>query len=264
MIDRVTQLKDELREHRLYRMVTTPVALRIFMERHVVCVWDFMNLLKSIQNDIASTRIPWIPPADSEAARFVNEIVLAEESDRGPGGRPTSHFEWYREAMLEVRADTNPIDRLLASLSVGAPFEAAIENSSLPHEAIRFTQATWSFLSEPLPVRAAVFYHSREDLIPRMFPSIVKRLADKHLPCDTLVQYLERHVAIDSDKHGPLANRLLERLCESDPSMKTRTMVAACRAVAARRELWDATVDRILQLTPRSFDDLTDTKKMRT
>jgi hypothetical protein len=34
-----------------------------------------------------------MPPVSSRIARFANEVVLGEESDLGPDGKPISHFE---------------------------------------------------------------------------------------------------------------------------------------------------------------------------
>ena len=77
------------------------------MERHVFAVFDFMSLVKNIQREIAPASTFWIPPRNNQLARFINEIVLAEESDETPDGRYMSHFEMYLHAMNEVKADSD-------------------------------------------------------------------------------------------------------------------------------------------------------------
>jgi len=96
------------------------------MEHHVFAVWDFQSLLKAMQQRLTCTSIPWVPTADAEARRIVNEIVLDEESDELPDGGYASHFELYLQSMQQAGADTAPIERLLASLSLGAPISQAL------------------------------------------------------------------------------------------------------------------------------------------
>jgi len=57
---------------------------RVFMAHHVYAVWDFMSLLKDLQATLAPARHRWAPTANAASRRFINEIVLEEESDLGP------------------------------------------------------------------------------------------------------------------------------------------------------------------------------------
>lgn len=96
--------------HPVHAAVATLDHLRVFMEHHVWAVWDFMNLVKAIQHRYASTVIPWTPRGEATVRRFVNEIVLEEESDSHPVGDGfCSHFELYIWSMDEVRARTDTV-----------------------------------------------------------------------------------------------------------------------------------------------------------
>jgi len=94
-------LRERLMTHPLYAHLRDEETLRIFMAAHVFAVWDFQCLLKALQRLVTCVEVPWLPTADPEARRLLNEIVLDEESDQAPGGGYLSHFELYRQAMQE-------------------------------------------------------------------------------------------------------------------------------------------------------------------
>ena len=98
------QSRARLLDHPLYRHVDTVERLRKFMEDHVFAVWDFMSLTKRLQRELTSVSLPWQMPADAVMARFINEIVLGEESDEGIDGVAMSHLELYL-------ANEDPLDR---------------------------------------------------------------------------------------------------------------------------------------------------------
>jgi len=77
----VADLVEAVRTHPLYEHVSDEHSLRLLMRTHVFAVWDFQSLLKSLQRSLTCVEVPWLPTADAEARRFVNEIVLEEESD---------------------------------------------------------------------------------------------------------------------------------------------------------------------------------------
>ena len=90
---RLAPLRKTLFEHPIYARIDCVDALHIFMQHHVFAVWDFMSLLKTLQQRLSYTHVPWLPPMDRQGCRLVNEIVLAEESDQDGRGGFASHFE---------------------------------------------------------------------------------------------------------------------------------------------------------------------------
>ena len=51
-----------------------------------------------------------------DLVRFINSIVLEEESDLDHQGFPCDHFSMYVRAMEEIHADTKPIKKFLKDL----------------------------------------------------------------------------------------------------------------------------------------------------
>jgi Protein of unknown function (DUF3050) len=59
----------------------------------------------------------------------------------------------------------------------------------------------------------------REDLLPSVFQRIVDELnVEAGGGREDFKYYLNRHIGLDSDEHGPMANRLLLSLCGADES----------------------------------------------
>jgi hypothetical protein len=236
--------------------VDGPDRLRRFMESHVFAVWDFQSLLKAMQQRLTCTGVPWIPTADAEARRLVNEIVLDEESDElpadeaerlelvGPDGPLTSasHFELYLAAMRQADADKRPIERLLASLRDNRPLDAALASCGGPPAAVEFVRHTFSVIASGQTHRiVAAFTYGREDVIPSMFRNLVTSLADEDPDTWGIFRfYLERHIAHDDEKHAPLCRRLVARLCGDGPDRWADASATARSCIEARIALWDA------------------------
>lgn len=91
-------LQEKLKHHPIYAAVQDLDDLHCFMQHHVYPVWDFMSLVKYLQHHLAPSSVPWLPECgDAASVRFINELVLGEESDESlpaPDGQPVyaSHF----------------------------------------------------------------------------------------------------------------------------------------------------------------------------
>jgi len=238
----VERAREDLLAHPLAEGAWTPSRVRTFMAHHVVCVLDFMSLVKRLQRDLTSTGHPWTPPADPACARFINEIVLDEESDAAFGPEPLSHYEWYLRAMAEVGADPGPIRAVEARLVAGVAPATALAASALPEAAVTFGAATFAVAEAPLHVVAGVFLHGREAIIPRLFQPIVDGLDAAGTEAPLLRRYLERHIEVDGGDHGPLAARLFARACRGRAELEVEALREAHAALGRRRALWDAVV----------------------
>ena len=237
---RLAPLLRELNVHPVYGSMETIEDLRIFMQSHVFAVWDFMSLLKTLQRRLTCVDVPWVPTAFPRSRRFINEIVLGEESDEYDG-RPTSHFELYLEAMEQVEADTSAIRQVVAQAKRGV---VEVRGAGVPEAAGKFLEGTFSVIREgSAAAQAAVFAFGREDAIPDMFRALVGSLAKQFEgEMSILIWYLERHIEVDGDDHGPLALEMVADLCAEDEAVWEEAGMAAEAALRARIELWDGVV----------------------
>lgn len=228
-------------DHPVYALVRTPTQLQLFLTRHVFAVWDFMSLLKALQQKLTCVTLPWRPTEYRLSRRLINDIVLGEESDEDGEGNYASHFEIYRRAMQQSGAITTDIDSLTHALESGQSWADALAASGTPAYVQQFVRTTFSLIEqESLPGLAAAFTYGREDVIPEMFRALLTGWPDHATDhWSTFRYYLDRHIELDTDEHGPMAQRMLQELCGHDDQKWEQAKVAATRALVARRQLWD-------------------------
>lgn len=234
-------IRDRLLAHKVYARLSTIEHVRTFMEHHVFAVWDFMSLLKALQLRLTCVTLPWRPQGDPLSRRLINEIVLEEESDEVGSGKYLSHFEMYRLAMEQCEADTSPVNGFLSALGRGAEVPGALAEVGAPQAAADFVRATWEVVrSGSVYSIAAAFTLGREDLIPAMFRTLIRDLKNQHPKRLTTFQdYLERHIDLDEERHGPMARHMLVKLCGDDAGRWKECEAVATAAMEARLSLWD-------------------------
>ena len=234
----------ELHRHPLPQAITSIADLRLFMEHHVFAVWDFMLLLKSLQQHLAPCGVPWVPPRHSEIAGLVNSLVAEEECDVLPenlgGPLHLSHFAIYRRAMIEIEANTSVIDTVLQQASCG-DLAGSLRHRDIPAPSSRFLRTTQELIaSGEVHALAAAFAYGRELLVPDLFRGLLDRLTVLELPCPTLRWYLERHITLDGDSHGPLAETMVLTLAGNDPAAHQTVQTVRRQVLADRSAFWDA------------------------
>ncbi|HEY0272798.1 MAG TPA: DUF3050 domain-containing protein [Chitinophaga sp.] len=243
----IAPVRQQIVVHALYSALQTLEDLRHFMQYHVYAVWDFMSLLKSLQQQLTCTTLPWVPKGNAATRYLINEIVTGEESDVDEAGHRVSHFELYLQAMQQAGAHTTPMAKLLDLLIAGTPVTAALEQASIPTAARSFLRYTFHLIATaPVHVQAAVFTFGREDLIPDMFISLVRDL-DAQFPgqVSSFKYYLERHIEVDGDHHSHLGMEMVQELCGEDEAKWEAAAAASRTALEMRLLLWDGILAEI-------------------
>jgi hypothetical protein len=225
--------------HPLYHQLDDLAAVRTFMEHHVFAVWDFMSLLKSLQRSLTCVQVPWVPAGPAASRRLINDIVLVEESDELGGGF-ISHFELYLDGMTQAGADRTAIDALIGLLRRAVLVPTALREARVPGPSAEFSATTWQFVeTAPVHCQAAAFAFGREDLIPDMFDKVVAVNRAQGNRLATFVDYLERHIQVDSEEHTPMAMQMLADLCGDDTGAWEECAQTVITAFRARTALWD-------------------------
>ncbi|GHH75632.1 hypothetical protein GCM10018781_44920 [Kitasatospora indigofera] len=235
----IEPLRREVVEHTVYGGLDSLDRVRVFLDRHVFAVWDFMSLLKSLQRELTSVDVPWVPSGPTASRRLINEIVLVEESDELGEGF-ISHFELYVDGMRQAGADPAPVEAFLALLRSGTPVPEALRAAGVPQAAVDFTSTTWGIIENaPVHCRAAAFAFGREDLIPDMFAQVIK-IDDADGVLTTFKDYLARHIEVDGEQHTPMAMQMLIDLCGDDTAKWEACAETVRTALRARVQLWTA------------------------
>jgi hypothetical protein len=242
----ILSFKNRLEDHPVYAAVASIEDLQCFMQHHVYSVWDFMSLIKYLQSVIAPTRYPWTPHGDANVRRFINELVLEEESDEtSKPGEFSSHFELYTNAMHEIGANTSMSADFISAVRQDG-IDKALALPGIPSPSREFTSTTFRFIQANKPHQvAAALALGREHIIPCMFRSILKRMSVSESQAPIFHFYLNRHIHLDEDFHAPLSLRLLNSLCANDAQKSQEAIDAAHDAVNARIKFWDGVLEAI-------------------
>ena len=247
--DHLCNLRAELLDHPIYTQVTSVADLRSFMEDHVFAVWDFMSLLKRLQQDMTCIRVPWFPVNNAKAARLINDIVIGEETDVDPDGSYVSHLDLYLRAMRDIGASTLQFEKFRSLALVGVPVEVALARTGAPRHVQAFVAHTMALASSGSTEEVlAAFFYGREDIIPDMFRRLLNTLYGAKNNDDRLrhfIYYIDRHIELDGDSHGPMGRELLNDLIANSPDRGERALQAACSSIEARIRLWNGTWSKL-------------------
>lgn len=245
----IAPLQEAIIQHPVYAAIHDLEDLHIFMSYHVYAVWDFMSLLKALQQGLTCVTVPWFPKGLADTRYLINEIVVGEESDVDMHGKRTSHFELYVEAMRQCGAETTSISTFISHLQGGSAMSEAYEKAETPQAARTFVDASFAIInSGKAHLQSAVFTFGREDLIPGMFYALVNDL-HRQFP-DSIANfkyYLDRHIEVDGGHHSALALQMTHHLCGEDPNKWQEAQEATLLCLQKRIGLWDGAYAQMMR-----------------
>jgi hypothetical protein len=129
------------------------------------------------------------------------------------------------------------------------PVEVTLERIGAPPHVQAFVAHTMALANSATTEEVlAAFFYGREDIIPDMFRMLLKTLYGAKHDNDRLrhfIYYIDRHIELDGDSHGPKGRELLDDLVANAPHKDERALRAACTSIEARIGLWDGTLSKL-------------------
>jgi hypothetical protein len=140
--------------------------------------------------------------------------------------------------MEEVGADTAPIKAVL-QLVTSDGVEVALTHPAIPQPSQRFIAGTQVVIrSAKAHLLAAAFCYGREQLVSGLFRDLRDQLVGASLHAPILLWYLERHIALDGDSHGSLAEDIVIELCKHQPLKLDEVAALRTRVEQDRAIFW--------------------------
>jgi len=125
------------------------------------------------------------------------------------------------------------------------PVSEALDFAEVPDAVKSFVKVTFDTIySNDAHKIASAFTFGREDLIPDMFIEIIQQTHEQASFKDFLY-YLNRHVELDGDSHGPLSLEMIVELCGDDQQKWSEVLATAKASLEVRISLWDYIADTI-------------------
>jgi hypothetical protein len=151
--------------------------------------------------------------------------------------------------MADIGASTLQFDRFRSLVLVGVPVEVALRRIGAPSHVQAFVAHTMALANSGSTEEVlAAFFYGREDIIPEMFRRLLDTLYGAEHDNDRLrhfIYYIDRHIELDGDSHGPMGRELLEELLANSPHRVERARRAACSSIEARIRLWNGTLGKL-------------------
>ena len=141
--------------------------------------------------------------------------------------------------MNDVGADTSNIMNLIKNCEYDNMHKAFL-NINAPKEGLVFIKNTFKCIkTSKLSNIAAIFTFGRETTIPDMFLKILNKIDCENLKYANLRLYINRHIEVDSSRHGPLSLKLFEYTCNDNQETYDEAISYAIDSIDKRIQLWD-------------------------
>jgi hypothetical protein len=227
-------------KHPVFRKLNTIENIRTYAEYQVWCVWDFMSVMKYMQNAILSSSTLWLPPVKPNAGSAFYKLIESEETDVGymdGEQNRASHFQSFILAMKQMGADVSKINHFVELLKVGSELDNALITAGASEKTSQFI-ITNQQLSKASGLNAiALIMLLRENFLPLVFEVTLENLNESE-QLELFIWYHKRHIFLDTNVHGPLSIQIIKEFL-TEPNSVLNGVKACISSLNARYDLLD-------------------------
>ena len=145
----------------------------------------------------------------------------------------------------------------MSQIDLGARWEDVLAEMNVPPGVAEFVNETLRCaIHGSLVEVASFFFFGREDVIPEMFERLLKSWGNAKAEVPHFAYYLQRHIELDGDSHGPWAREMLTALAGQSESNWKEATSAAERAITSRIKLWDSVLAHLKNTEKKRGSDL--------
>ena len=144
--------------------------------------------------------------------------------------------------MKTIGAKSEELDKLTSRINNEGFDKSFLDELDISVEVRNFLKHDLEIsMSGTLAEIIGAFTLGREKVIPNMFGYILTAIEDTS--SKYLITYLQRHIDVDGDRHGPLSMKLLKASC-NDEELDIAYMTAI-KSLELRLLVWDKVYDQI-------------------
>ncbi|VEP14271.1 conserved hypothetical protein [Hyella patelloides LEGE 07179] len=230
----------KLSEHPVYSELTSIAKIECFISYHIFVYWDFMKLLKSLQNKLILALQGQFIECNDNNKKLINEIILSRESELYSYGELNEDFAIYLHSMAEIGVDPYFLWSFLKSEDNLHLLKPGIK------ELVAFNLKIVQLAT--IEETAATFFFGQEQLTFSVLLAIIKVLKQENKECSSLISYADKTIQKNSSNSEIIAFKILDYLCQNEIS-KVRALKAGLKAINYKKKLWDYALAEMTEIS---------------
>ncbi|KOY51772.1 DUF3050 domain-containing protein [Polaribacter dokdonensis] len=218
----------------LYSSIENKKDVKSFMENHIFAIWDYMSLMRALENNLRDNSVPWFPSNNGKNLKILYKILDEEEYTIDASGSVKSYFEMYLEAMEEIGANTSDILNILSHSKTINLIDEALNLTGMNIESFYYTRFIYTIIKSQKPHLMAIVFALSKELVSKVLileDFCRKDFSNKY---DKTLFLINKLKAVNSKNYNSNAFKLASDFIGEDPQKLMEAKRAALNCVRYR------------------------------